>query len=122
SALPISLRTRFIFALLATFSLMFLDHRLNALQPVRLFMNSLVAPVQYLAILPEQLLDSMSGALQSRQSLAAENEVLRDELLDLQGQLQQFQFLQNENARLRGLLDSEVREQGRRMVAEVVAV
>jgi len=117
-----SLRFRLILALGVAFSLMFIDHRLNAMQPVRLFLGSLISPVQYLAILPEQLLDSASNAIQSRSSLNAENEAMREEILLLQGRLQRFQFLQNENARLRTLLDSDVRNESRRMVAEVVAV
>ncbi|RUO66111.1 rod shape-determining protein MreC [Pseudidiomarina planktonica] len=117
-----SLRFRLILALTVTFGLMFIDHRLNAMQPVRLLLSSIVSPVQYLAILPEQLLDSASKALQTRTSLNAENEAMREQLLHLQGRLQRFQFLQNENARLRNLLDSDVRNESRRMVAEVVAV
>lgn len=117
-----SLRFRLILALTVAFGLMFIDHRLNAMQPVRLLLSSIVSPVQYLAILPEQLLDSASKALQTRTSLNAENEAMREQLLHLQGRLQRFQFLQNENARLRNLLDSDVRNESRRMVAEVVAV
>ncbi|MEX1222871.1 MAG: rod shape-determining protein MreC [Idiomarina sp.] len=117
-----SLRFRLILALTVAFSLMFIDYRLNAMQPVRLLLSSIVSPVQYLAILPEQLLDSASKALQTRTSLNAENEAMREQLLHLQGRLQRFQFLQNENARLRNLLDSDVRNESRRMVAEVVAV
>ena len=44
------------------------------------------------------------------------------QLLELQGQLQQFQFISNENKRLRELLGSEQRIPNRRMVAEVIAV
>lgn len=117
-----SLRFRLVLALTVAFSLMFIDHRLNAMQPVRLLLSSIVSPVQYLAILPEQLLDAASKALQTRTSLNAENEAMREQLLHLQGRLQRFQFLQNENARLRNLLDSDVRNESRRMVAEVVAV
>jgi len=117
-----SLRARLVLALAVSSLLIFMDHRLNTIQPVRLFLNSLVAPVQYLAILPEQMLDAASKAMQSRMTLNQENERMRSELLDLQGQLQRYQFLQNENARLRELLGSDVRQEGRRMVAEVVAV
>lgn len=117
-----SLRSRLFLALSIAIALMFIDHRLNSMQPVRLFMNSLVSPVQYLAIMPEQLLDTASKTIQARSSLNAENDSMREQLLELQARLQRYQFLQNENARLRQLLGSDVRQEGRRMVAEVVAV
>lgn len=117
-----SLRSRLFLALSIAIALMFIDHRLNSMQPVRLFMNSLVSPVQYLAIMPEQLLDTASKTIQARSTLNAENDSMRQQLLELQARLQRYQFLQNENARLRQLLGSDVRQEGRRMVAEVVAV
>ncbi|RUO80129.1 rod shape-determining protein MreC [Idiomarina tyrosinivorans] len=117
-----SLRFRLVLALACSFSLMFIDHRLQALQGARLFLNSLVAPVQYLAILPEQLLDQLSETMQTREQLQRENEILNRQLLDLQSRLQRFHFLQNENARLRALLGSDARQENRRMAAEVIAV
>jgi rod shape-determining protein MreC len=92
------------------------------MQPVRVFLNSLVAPVQYLAILPEQLLDNFSESVKTTDQLSAENKALKQRILKLQGQQQQLQFLQNENRRLRELLGSDARESARRMVAEVIAV
>lgn len=117
-----SLLTRLVLALACSFLLIFIDHRLQAMQPVRLFLNSLVTPVQYLAILPEQLLDNLSESVKSRDELRAENRRLEKRLLELQGQLQQFQFISNENKRLRELLGSEQRTPNKRMVAEVIAV
>ncbi|EKE85393.1 rod shape-determining protein MreC [Idiomarina xiamenensis] len=117
-----SLRIRLVLALACSFLLAFIDHRLNALQPARLFLNSLVTPIQYLAIMPEQLLDNVAESLQSRTALQQENAELREQMLVLQGRLQRFHFLQNENSRLRELLDSEPRQESRRMVAEVIAV
>jgi len=114
--------SRLVLALACSFLLMFIDHRLQAMQPVRLFLNSLVTPVQYLAILPEQILDSFSDSIKTQKQLAEENEQLRQQLLKQQGQLQQFRLLANENKRLRELLGSEQRIPNRRMVAEVIAV
>ncbi|WP_404401348.1 rod shape-determining protein MreC [Idiomarina seosinensis] len=117
-----SLLSRLVLALACSFLLMFIDHKLQAMQPVRLFLNSLVTPVQYLAILPEQMLTSFSDSFKSQDQLASENERLRRQLLEQQGQLQQLSFLTNENKRLRELLGSEQRAPNRRMVAEVIAV
>lgn len=117
-----SLLSRLVLALACSFLLIFIDHRLQAMKPVRLFLNSLVAPVQYLAILPEQLLDNLSESLKTTSQLTNENQRLKREILELQGQQQQLRFLQNENRRLRELLGSEARDSARRMVAEVIAV
>lgn len=117
-----SLLSRLVLALACSFLLIFIDHRLQAMKPVRLFLNSLVAPVQYLAILPEQLLDGASESLKTTSQLSDENKRLKRAILELQGEQQQLRFLQNENKRLRDLLGSDARDSVRRMVAEVIAV
>lgn len=118
----VSLKVRLTLALLLAFLLIFLDHRLGAMQPVRLFLNSMVSPVQYLAVVPEQTLDGLISQLQSRRMLISENEALKEEMLALHGQMQRYEFLMLENERLRRLLASEAREDRLRMVAEVIAV
>ncbi|TRW50456.1 rod shape-determining protein MreC [Aliidiomarina halalkaliphila] len=118
----VSLKVRLTLALSLAFLLIFLDHRLGAMQPVRLFLNSIVSPVQYLAVVPEQALDSLISQLQSRRALIIENESLREDMLALRGQMQRYEFLMLENERLRRLLASEAREDRLRMVAEVIAV
>ncbi len=117
-----TLLSRLVLALACSFLLIFIDHRLQAMKPVRLFLNSLVAPVQYLAILPEQLLDGVSESLKTTSQLSDENKRLKRAILELQGEQQQLRFLQNENKRLRELLGSDARDSVRRMVAEVIAV
>jgi rod shape-determining protein MreC len=111
-----------VLALACSFLLIFIDHRLQAMKPVRLFLNSLVAPVQYLAILPEQILDGLSESVKTTSQLSEENKRLKQAILELQGEQQQLRFLQNENKRLRELLGSDARDSARRMVAEVIAV
>ena len=97
----VSLRVRLTLALVLAFLLIFADHRLGAMQQVRMFLNSAISPVQYLAVLPEQSLDNFIYSIQSRRSLIAENDRLKHEMLELQGQLQRFEFLALENDRLR---------------------
>lgn len=117
-----SLLTRLVLALLCAATLMFLDHRLNTMQPVRSFLSTLVTPVQYLAVLPEQTLDRLVYLSTTRSMLREQNEALRQELQELQMAVQRLNFLENENARLRQLLGSDVRQASRRMAAEIVAV
>lgn len=117
-----SLLTRLVLALTCAATVMFLDHRLNTMRPVRSFLSTLVAPVQYLAVLPEEVLDRLVYLSTTRTTLREENKALKQELQELQMAVQRLNFLENENDRLRQLLDSEVRETSRRMAAEVVAV
>lgn len=117
-----SLLTRLVLALICAGTFMFLDHRLNTMQPVRSFLSTLVAPVQYLAVLPEEVLDRLVYLSTTRTTLREENKALKQELQELQMAVQRLNFLENENHRLRQLLDSNVREASRRMAAEVVAV
>ena len=101
---------------------MFLDFRLDAFSSSRVFLNSLMSPIQYLANLPGQLLDVSAQRLTSRQALIAENEQLTNRLLLMSEKLQRFEVLERENAQLRRLLDAPVRQDMRKMVAELMAV
>lgn len=117
-----SLRTRLLLALTVAGTLMFLDHRLQTMQPVRSFLSTATAPVQYLAVLPEQVMNRLVYLATTRSALREDNLRLHEELLELQMAVQRLNFLENENARLRKLLGSDVRQASRRMAAEVVAV
>lgn len=117
-----SLNNRLALALTMSVVLMFLDFRLDAFSSSRVFLNSLMSPIQYLANLPGQLLDVSAQRLTSRQALIAENEQLTNRLLLMSEKLQLFEVLERENAQLRRLLDAPVRQDMRKMVAELMAV
>lgn len=118
----ISLRGRLTLALVLAFLLLILDLRMGAMQQVRMVLNSVVSPVQYLAVVPEQTLQRVYNSLRTKHSLLTENQQLTNQMLDLQGRVQRFEFLSQENQRLRSLLASESQAESTRMVAEVIAV
>lgn len=118
----VSLKARLTLALVLAFLLIFADYRLGAIEPVRAGLNSLVSPIQYLAVVPEQTVLGLAQRLRSYNALRTENEELQEQMLVMQGQMQQYQLLAQENADLRQLLATEVRAEGERMVAEVIAV
>lgn len=118
----ISLRGRLTLALVLAFLLLILDLRLGAMQQVRMVLNSVVSPVQYLAAVPEQVLQGAYHTVRSKRSLRRENEQLIREMLELRGQVQRYDFLAIENQRLRSLLATEAQLESTRMVAEVIAV
>src|SRR5690606_21042606 len=117
-----SLLTRLVLALLCAAMLMFLDHRLNTLMPVRSFFGALVTRVQYPAVVAEQPLDRIVYLSTTRSHPAPANDAVRQDLRALHMAVQHLNFLENENARLRQLLGSDVRQASRRMAAEIVAV
>lgn len=117
-----TLLTRLVMALICAATLMFLDHRLNTMQPVRSFLSTVIAPVQYLAILPQEVIDRLVYLSTTRTTLREENAQLKQQLQELEMAVQRLNFLENENDRLRQLLGSDVRSASRRMAAEVVSV
>lgn len=117
-----SLNIRLALALAMSVSLIVLDFKLDAFSTTRVFLNSLVSPVQYLANLPGQLLNASAQRLTSQQALIAENEQLTNHILLLSEKLQRFEVLERENVELRRLLDAPVRQDMRKMVAELMAV
>lgn len=92
------------------------------MQPTRMVLNSIVSPVQYLATMPEEIYLRLSENVRSRFQMRQELSQLRNDMLDMQGEMQRYQFLVRENERLRNLLASDAREDSLRMVAEVIAV
>lgn len=117
-----SLNIRLALALAMSVLLIVLDFKLDAFSTTRVLLNSLVSPVQYLANLPGQLLNVSAQRLTSQQALIDENEQLTNRLLLLNEKLQRFEVLEQENKELRGLLDAPVRQDMRKMVAELMAV
>lgn len=118
----ISLRGRLTLALVLAFLLLVMDLRLGAMEQVRMVLNSVVSPVQYMAAVPEQMLQRVYSGMRSRSSLQQENETMQREMLELRSRLQRYDFLNEENARLRSLLAAESHSESTRMVAEVIAV
>jgi len=94
----------------------------DRLDPVRQSMATLLSPLQFLADVPGDMLDSVAENLASRAMLQSQNaELIRQQLL-MSERLQRFEHLRQENERLRALLGSPVHMDARKMVAEVVEV
>ncbi|AOV95803.1 rod shape-determining protein MreC [Edwardsiella hoshinae] len=116
-----SLQLRLFLAVVAAVGLVVADSRLGMFQQIRTYLDTSVSPFYYLSNAPRQLLDTLSNTFATREQLALENRALRQELLLknsdllLQGQLKQ------ENARLRELLGSPLRQDEHKMVTQVIS-
>ena len=117
-----SLPNRLALALLMSVALILFDHKLDGFGTTRVYLNSFVSPLQYLANLPGQLLSASAGRFISHERLFSENAKLTHDALLMNGQLQRLTFLKEENDRLRSLLNSPVQDNTRKLVAELMAV
>lgn len=102
--------------------LMTLDHRFGHLDRIREVLEVVVSPIQYVVNLPFAASDWASDSFAARTTLQEENEHLHREQLLLRERLQRFEGLQQENARLRELLEASQRLEQRVMVAELLSV
>jgi rod shape-determining protein MreC len=96
------------------------DQRSETLTPVRNGLTWLLQPVMWAAALPSALART-ADHLQTRESLTAENQVLRENQLLLQARLQKVEALETENRQLRELLASSAKLEERVLVAEIVS-
>ncbi|MBP8172677.1 MAG: rod shape-determining protein MreC, partial [Aeromonadaceae bacterium] len=117
-----SLQIRLFCAVLVSLASIVADARLHLFDGVRVYLDSLVSPLIYLANSPRQLADNLGSQLQSRSSLIDENKKLEQQLFLLRSDLLRLKQVTQENERLRELLSSPVRKDSRKMVAEILAV
>lgn len=117
-----SLQSRLALALIMSVLLIFIDHKLNGFAAAKVYLNSLVSPIQYLASLPGQMLSASASRLTSHQKLLEENNQLTLQATRMSEKLQRFELLKVENDRLRTLLGSPVRPDSEKMIAELMAV
>jgi rod shape-determining protein MreC len=117
-----SLPNRLALGLFLSIALILFDHKLDGFGTTRVYLNSLVSPLQYLANLPGQLLNASASRFVSHERLVDDNAKLTHDAMLMNGQLQRLTFLQEENDRLRSLLNSPVQHNTRKVVAELMAV
>jgi rod shape-determining protein MreC len=117
-----SLNNRLTLALVLSVVLIFVDHKLDGFKSTRVYLNSFMSPLQYLANLPGLMLNESAQRLTSQEQLLAENQKLNNQLLLMSEKLQQFDVIAKENAQLRELLQAPIRVSSRKMVAELMAV
>jgi len=117
-----SLIHRLLLAVLLSIVLMIMDHRFNSFSTVRVYLTSLISPLQYLANTPGQMLNWSAKRLVSHQHLVEENARLTKLNVLMSEGIQRFSILQKENDRLRTLLGSPTHKDASKMVAELMAV
>ena len=105
-------------------SLIFLitEHRSSKLDGLRDVLAALVFPVQYISDLPHHITIVSIDTIQSLFSIKEENEKLRKEQLIYKTQLLKYEALEQENIRLRALLEKSFQLGETVLVAELLSV
>lgn len=101
---------------------MTLDHRQHHLENVRSGLSVALYPMQYAVNLPFVIGSWASESLAERKSLIDENRALKQYQLEQDIRLLKLAALENENARLRAMLQSAERGWERVLIAQLLAV
>jgi rod shape-determining protein MreC len=101
---------------------MWADHRHQHVEELRSALALLVYPIQAGVDLPVQAVTWVSEQFRTHQQLVEDNRRLREEQLRLSALMLRFEALEEENTRLRQLLDTSTRLRDPLMIAEIMAV
>lgn len=113
---------RLVAYLSAALALMVADHRGRYLDQVRAFGATLAGPVYWIAAAPSRATGAVYGALIERRELARTNSLLHEQLLLAEARLSRLAAVQDQNNRLRGLLQARSRLGLKVQLAELVDV
>lgn len=102
--------------------IMFMDHRQHHLESIRSGLSILIYPLQYAVNIPSRVTNWAETSLSTHNTLVDENRALKAQLFEQQTRLLTFAALENENQRLRELLQSANRSWERVQIAELLAV
>ncbi|WP_372880117.1 rod shape-determining protein MreC [Psychromonas sp.] len=98
------------------------DGKFDLFASSRIYLNSLVSPVQYVADVPQKLFSAVSDNVMTRHELKARNQQLEKDNLHLKADRLLLTQLENENRQLRKLLNSERTFTNKRMITEVMSL
>ncbi|MGL4409310.1 MAG: rod shape-determining protein MreC [Zoogloea sp.] len=111
---------RLVFFVSVSIVLLVADLRFHTLEWLRLSINTVAWPMQRLAYAPVAASGDLGKYFASLATLQTENTDLRRRQLATAGQLLRQQYLEDENLRLRALLDMKSRQPGKGQVADVL--
>lgn len=111
---------RFAFFGLLSIALLFLDTRYRYLEGLRQVAAIVILPLQYAVQLPQRAFAYIGDYLASQRALTDENAALKRQLVAQGPAVQGFRDAQEDNARLRALLDVRARYGGAATAVEVL--
>ena len=117
-----ALGLRVIVLIIASFLVMYFDHRENHLDGIRRGISTAVYPLRLVVDAPVRFWQWINSSTTSRNDLELELGRLKAERLLTNARLQRLTALEAENARLRAMLDARSRVRDEVRVAEILAV
>lgn len=112
--------TQLVFFVTLAVALLFVDLRFHTLEWARLAVATAAWPLQRLAGLPVEAAGGAGQYVSSLATLQAENAEYKQKLLATTNQLIRQQHLEQENMRLRALLDMKARQPAEGRIAEIL--
>ena len=103
-------------------ALMIIDFRSQYAHHLRSTLALVVTPLQFVATLPQEVVERFNIWFVSSEGLRGEHEELKSEYVKLRAKLQKLKALERENANLRNLLDAAERVPDRVLMAELIEV
>lgn len=113
---------RMVVLMVASISLMTVDHRWHSLEFVRSTLSSVIYPLQYTIDLPIRLFYWADENLSSQQTLLEKNREFEVRHLENRVQLQKLDIIEKENDRLRKLLSATPKTTERLLISEIINV
>ncbi len=113
---------RMIILVIASVTLMTVDHRWNSLEIVRSTLSSILYPLQYTIDLPIRLYYWSDEVFSSHQTLLKKNREFEARHLENRVQLQKLDIIEKENERLRQLLSATPKTTEQLLIAEIINV
>jgi rod shape-determining protein MreC len=114
--------SRLAIAIALSLILLLADSQFNLFSSLRVYLNSLVSPVQYIADAPQKLFRTLSENLVTREALKVRNLQLEKDNLHLKAERLLLLQLEHENKQLRKLLNSQREFSSKRMITEVMSL
>ena len=109
-------------AVIASTILLVTEYRSSQISGVRSTLSIVVDPLKYLVDLTTSIVEQAAHSISSYRALKLENERLREEQIIHQSRLLKFEALENENIRLRALLENSFKLGEQVLVAELLSV
>ncbi len=103
-------------------TMMTADQRFHLLKDVRAALSVVLYPIQYLVNFPVTAGEWMGESFSTRETLLAEISSLKTQQTILNARLQKLAALEQENVRLRALLDSSYKVSEKVLIGELLAV
>lgn len=117
-----SFALRLSIAVAACIVLLIADSQFQLFSSARIYLNSIVSPIQYVADRPQKIFSAVSENVMTRQALMERNLQLEKDNLHLKADRLLLGQMQSENTQLRHLLNSKRTFTNKRMITEVISL